>query len=341
MPVVKNGYYYISYRDPITKQPKQISTKLKATKDNLRFAKERERAFKEMLKQQPKITDEKLKLSELLYIYGKIKKLKSATFRSYRLAVKTFAKFCGDLPITTYTKQHYSQFLASCNGQGLSQNTIAIHTRSLYALFKYAYKQEIISKIIIEPLKSDDKPIEIIPINDLNIIFDELKKNKRLRHAYYFLKLALETGFRVSTLVSLKWDDIDWGNEIIYVPNIKGDRLDYFPLTSHIIEILEEYGIKETGKLFPYKSTDSLKFFYRLMKKLGMNYHLHQFRKTAITTWVNNNLSIFDVKTLAMHTDVKVTMKYYAKADMQRLKEALEGIKDKDYKKEHKIIKLA
>lgn len=132
--------------------------------------------------------------------------------------------------------------------------------------------------------------------------------------------MLLMTGLRITELINLSFDDIDFKENLIRVKNEKKDRIDYLPLYEELkIFILQEWKDR-TGRLFNYKSKESLKFFRRFLEKENMQgYSFHTLRKTFITKLINSGLSVFDVMTLARHKDIRTTLRHYTAAELQRI----------------------
>ena len=152
--------------------------------------------------------------------------------------------------------------------------------------------------------------------------FDEILEilHKRNIEQYRFIKFLRLTGFRVGEALALNWENVNFRSNRIVLQNIKMKRKDEFPLYDELRNFLFEFNEKE-GKIFPYKNSESLHFWWRLMKKTNYRYSLHSIRKTFATKLVNNKVSVFDTMKLLRHRNVATTMKYYTYADMQRLGE--------------------
>ena len=119
----------------------------------------------------------------------------------------------------------------------------------------------------------------------------------------------------------MEWKDIDLKKRIIAVKNAKDeDRIDYLPIYEELFKFIVEEFPEREGKVFDYKSGDSLKFFAKFLKREGFNhYSLHTLRKTYISRLVNSGFSVFDVMTLARHKNIKTTLEHYTEMELQRM----------------------
>lgn len=133
--------------------------------------------------------------------------------------------------------------------------------------------------------------------------------------------------------LSLKWEDIDWVNGFITASNVKKDREFFFPITDDLERLLNEIGVKKTGKVFNYTNSE-IRFFRRLQDSLLKNkdgpliskrYTLHQLRKTFITKLLEHGIPIHTVKALADHSNIQTTINYYAAVNVKKLKEELDS----------------
>jgi integrase len=143
-----------------------------------------------------------------------------------------------------------------------------------------------------------------------------------------FLLIA---GFRISSALALKWESIDYVNGFIIAPNVKKDREFFFPLTDDFKLLLTKMGRKKEVNVFNY-SEDGLMFFYRFQQaliapkdgtKITKRYTMHQLRKTFITKLLEQGIPIHIVKSLADHSNVSTTMKYYAAVNVQKMNEVM------------------
>ena len=176
----------------------------------------------------------------------------------------------------------------------------------------------------IENIKIEIKPIEIIPPKEFQQLLEYAKS--RNKEAYDFIKFLELTGFRKSSALDLRWEQINFKEKIIVAENVKKDRMFEFPLTDDLIKLFEGMKIRTEGKVFSY-GKDGLKFWYRYQRALAFPkvYGLHQIRKTFISRLVNEKYTLYDVAILADHRSITTTMKHYSKANINRIREQLNG----------------
>ena len=111
-----------------------------------------------------------------------------------------------------------------------------------------------------------------------------MAKNKQFKH---FILLLLFTGQRKSNILSLKWENINFHNNIMYLPDTKNNQPQQIPLTQQAINVFNNIGIREKGWVFPSKDSKSghLQNPKRLWKHLLSlaqikNLRMHDLRRT-------------------------------------------------------------
>lgn len=136
--------------------------------------------------------------------------------------------------------------------------------------------------------------------------------------------LMLQTGLRISEILSLKVNQIDVEHKRIKILG-KGKKLRTVIFTNDILTLLEEY-IKVRNTL-DIKDTDIL-FLSRNGKKMNRqnvgtnlkkyceragiekNIHPHCLRHTALTTMAESGMSIAKVSAIAGHSSTQITSRY-------------------------------
>ncbi|MFZ0453917.1 MAG: tyrosine-type recombinase/integrase [Ignavibacteriaceae bacterium] len=222
-------------------------------------------------------------------------------------------------PIGSITIEMIESVETNLLAKGCSKNTIASYFSKLKMMFDYFLNARYINYNPIPKRKMRPKKIVTVPEKEMLLILDNLKEKNRKHYKVIFLLLAL--GLRRSELVKLEWKDIDLKKKLVAVTNAKDEeRMDLLPIYDEVFDFfMTEFPVKE-GKVFDYKRGDSLKFFSRFLKDNGFNhYTLHTLRKTYISRLVNSGFSIFDVKTLARHKNIKTTLEHYTEMELQRI----------------------
>lgn len=234
--------------------------------------------------------------------------------------------------VKDYTTLDYMAFKSYLEKKmGYSKNSQSIYTRSLKRFFNWCIEVGFLETNIAKHAVGQElKPIKIVPENDLKLILAEIKKVGNLSGYHICLFLYL-SGFRISTVLALRWNDIIWNEGVIELPNVKSKRCDIYPLTKQVENLLRSMGAKKTGKIFPEYSDHRAvsKLFNRAQQRLirdkkineNAHYTIHQLRKSFATRMINSGLlTAYDVSLVAQHKNEQTTKRHYIKVEMERLK---------------------
>jgi len=141
-------------------------------------------------------------------------------------------------------------------------------------------------------------------------------------HFKAILICALNTGMRKGEIITLKWSNVDFNNNLITIDheNNKSKRTKRIPINSTLRQLLLEQKLKSRGnehvflnsKNEPYTRQDSLNRVFERVKKLAniMGLRFHDLRHTAATRMIENGANIVAVSKILGHSDIKTTMRY-------------------------------
>jgi integrase len=147
-----------------------------------------------------------------------------------------------------------------------------------------------------------------------------------------YLMLLLFTGLRRNEAMSLHWDNVDLKERILTIPDTKNGEPHALPLSNHLLDLLkdrqERWGSK--GWVFPsWSGKGHITYVQHVQNRLrekGVNFTLHDLRRTFITVAESLDISTYVVKRLANHKQSDVTGKHYIVHDITRLREPMERI---------------
>ena len=249
------------------------------------------------------------------------------------------------------TQSHIEQFLnylsnyKTSDGKILSNQTKTKSRKfaSVRALLKYFFKKDKISSNVadkVTPPKLREKEIIRLEIDEVSNLLNEvesgqgLTKNEKIFHKITekrdvaILTLFLGTGIRISELVGLDIDDIDFKQNAFTITRKGGNRVIlYFPdevktaLLSYLDTRLDNPNVSENEKAL-FLSLHNKRICIRQVEKLVKKYsqvvtplkHItpHKLRSTFGTNLYKETGDIYVVADVLGHKDVNTTKKYYA-----------------------------
>ncbi len=146
-----------------------------------------------------------------------------------------------------------------------------------------------------------------------------------------FVLLALYTGARKGNILSMSWENIDFGNKTWYIPDTKNGDPRNAVLTDDAIEILERRKKEAKGLwVFPSDTSKSGHFqeprkgWARIVKRSGLkNLRIHDLRRTCGSWMAINGASPYIIGKALNHKDPKSTA-IYARLNQDPVREHLE-----------------
>jgi integrase len=186
------------------------------------------------------------------------------------------------------------------------------------ALIKDFFKYCLLHKYLkVSPVLEFDK----LPTTDKRITFystEELKKIfsfddfPRAPGIFRFLFL---TGFRISDVYNLKWENINLKRRTISISMEKTEKEFNFPITEQLLTFLNKVP-RVNDKVFGLLTPNDLKKgVYNYLRKRAIEIGIkeptvHKLRHTFATQLLLNGVGIYEVSKLLGHSEIKMTEKY-------------------------------
>ena len=267
-------------------------------------------------------TDENLRIlkryKSCLMVEGKSEKTIEAYEYRIRHLIRTTNMRLRD--VGPYDIRYY---LAMLKNTGCCNRTLDVVRCYISSFYKWAVLEGIIDKSPCDPIKPI-KYTEEIKESFSDVDIEKLRSGCKNLKERAIVELLLSSGVRVSELVNMNIDDIDFRNNIVHVRHGKGDkeRITYMsPVASYYvlkyIESREDNYVElfrsRKGKL----SDGGVRY---LLKSIGdevgvYNVHPHRFRRTFATTLNNKGMPIQSIQHLMGHTKMDTTMIYVNVSD--------------------------
>lgn len=232
----------------------------------------------------------------------------------------------------TFSKDNVESFLFDLKKKGYTNNSVNAY---LKALKKYENTYQVDEIKCVKYLPKNRSTVSVLSSDELrrfmqltspfNIDYGAIKGFKMW--SVYFAVMMF-TGARCGEVDRLTVDDIDFGRDVIQLDGRKTKSPRDIPIQSELRKLLEWYIKKlDRDELFINTSAQERGRQFRLrLEQLGIKrkgltaYSLrHSFATRMIET---DNVSLFDVKSLMGHSDIKTTEQYYHRS-AKRLKKAI------------------
>lgn len=139
------------------------------------------------------------------------------------------------------------------------------------------------------------------------------------RRSFYYeiadlVEVLLDTGCRLSEMLNLRYDDVNYETNLISIWVNKGDRPRSIPMTTRVRSILKER--QRIHKIKPFTVTiyQAGKAWAWVRKEMGLandtEFVLHALRHTCATRLVNKGVDLYVVKEWLGHSSIQVTERY-------------------------------
>lgn len=266
-------------------------------------------------------------------------KLALQSIRSYKLAMSRAVTFFNDTPAKDITAKDIQKYLNTLASQGYSQKVVSNHRMVVNRILTHAVME---GDTDLNPCASAKTPTnlpkstrEAANRSDEQIIKDNVEQ-------WLFPFFALMTGMRKGEILALKWKDIDFNKNYIYVtksvahngnkPVIKtpkteaGNRI--VPLLTPLRNELlkrngkpDEYIISDDGKS-PLTNRRFITLYDNYRKATGITATAHQLRHSFATIAFEADLDPKSVQEILGHKQLSTTMDIYTQFREKKLSAA-------------------
>jgi integrase len=288
------------------------------------------KSYKQELKQkipESKPTIENLLFSEFLNIFEEkymLLEYSVGSLNTNRSRIKVhILPFFGKMKLKEIQSKNIRDFLNSSN-EGKENRSTCI--KLISAIFNKAIEWEFLPQDAINPCKG----VKLIPLrkmqnflreHELRKLEDALsRREEKNPYTVLALRLLLYTGARKNEILKLKWENIQFENNFIYLKEhktMKRSGARTIPLNARALEALKKVkrqfnnpyvfcGQKENQHL---KNIDNL--WRRVKNEIGLeNFRIHDIRHSFASFAIKGGASITTVAGLLGHADIKTTMRY-------------------------------
>lgn len=260
------------------------------------------------------------------------KKYSDLTIKNYERDIDYFLLFLDDNNINYISDVKYQtirKYLIHLHNHEYSKKTISRYISSLRTFFKYLYNENIILNnptILISNPKLDKKLPTFLYTNNLEKLLatPNIENQLGIRDSL-ILELLYSTGIRVSELINIKVNDVNFSDKRIKIKG-KGNKERYVLYGSICEQKLENYlknshpflDIKKSNYLILNKNGDKMTSRYieilikKYQKLAGININVtpHTLRHTFATHLLDGGADLKTVQELMGHESLSSTQVY-------------------------------
>jgi integrase len=317
----RSEYYHLEYFDETENRIKRISTKCKNKGAALKFLTD----FKNNLKQKPKVKFITLKDFEAEYLeYIKLN-FSNHYLTTVEVSFRLLQTNIGDIPLSKISVYQLEKFFTETfNRTKEGARTYLIALKSAFnKAIKWSYLSENPFTKIKLPSIPQNSPLFIDEIK-LNKILEKVN-NAMLNDLYIF---AYHTGARLGEIINLKWNQVSLAERLIKITNTdefttKGKKERVIPMNEKLFKLLKnripkyynlqdsEYVFNKDGiKLNSDYVSKKFKKAIRETKSINPKFHFHDLRHSFASNLAKNGVSLFIIKELLGHQDIRTTQIY-------------------------------
>lgn len=285
-------------------------------------------------------------LNQVFGDYLQVRKtLKQSTVINYQqILTKAFSSW-GNKPLISITKDKITrrhQQLGDVHGEAYAN----LAMRVLRALFNFAAGQyedtdgkSLVPENPVRRLSQTrawyrvERRQTLIKSHELAPWYSALEQtqNKVLRD---YLLLVLFTGLRRQEAATLKWDQIDLTNKTLIVHDTKNRQHHTLPLSDFLYTLLiSRREQRKNNYVFPGTGAaghiiEPRKQMAKVTELTGINFTVHDLRRTFITIAESLDISAYALKRLLNHKMTNDVTAGYIIADVERLRKPMQLITD-------------
>lgn len=316
--------WYISYYVNGRKFIEAAGTQKKFAEDALAKRKVQIREGKFFEIKEEKTFQEGVKLLRQTY-----SRLDPDTVRMYENGIKNLQKHPISYGTLKQAIQHIDDFIASRKEKGVTNSTINRDLETLKRIAKLANCMELYQAIKL--LKENEPRKRFLSREEIERLKKAIKESKS-SYLQLAVLIALDTGLRKNSVLSLKWDEVNLQAGYIE-KKTKGGKKVIIPLTNRLAEVLWRFREKQKvisldGYIFSRSDggcvADVKRAFKTACKKAGLeDVRWHDLRRTFGSHFVMATKDLVALQQLLGHSDFSVTRKHYAHLLDEHIVEAI------------------
>lgn len=293
-----------------------------------------------------------MKLKSLLYAYlDSIKpNIKRRTYLFYLQIIEIYITSDIDKCISGIDVESLNEYMYNMS-QKYSYSTVKLTKYLINRALEYGFNTKVIDtnlKITYKLKQLNFRHIDAFNKNDQDRLERYIIDNKK--YYYYGILISLYTGLRIGELVSLKWENIDFKEKIIFVESTTceisynhktiifedtpktNSSYRVIPISSTLIRLLRELLNNSTSQyVVSNKFGNRLNIrtyqqsFSNLLVRLNISHQgFHSLRHTFATRLLEKGIDIKTISELLGHSSPTITLDIYVHSSLENKRKAVD-----------------
>ena len=258
------------------------------------------------------------------------------TLTNYKVDLKDFSKFCGELSLEKIDYLLLRKYLAVLKEKSLGNRTVGRHLSALRSFFRFLARESIIKAnpiLMLSSPKLDKHLPSFMTEEEVNkLIESAFAKNEKdesgLRDRA-ILETFYSSGLRISELVSLSIDDVDFISGVVKAFG-KGKKERVVPIGDAALNAIRKYldkrkkqssalFLNKNGKRIGARGVRGIVEKYLKSAGIARGVSPHTFRHSFATHLLNRGADLRTVQELLGHANLSTTQ-IYTHLTTERLK---------------------
>jgi len=254
-----------------------------------------------------------------------IRNLSKQTVKGYIFSVEKFLEFSKKQGLNEESVKNYIQIkLENGNPSSVRKDLFAI---------KFFFEKVLKQKLILPNPKKNNILPEILTIDEIRKLIANTSNTKHK----LIIKLLYGTGLRVSEIVNLKKEDINFEESLIHIKLAKGKKDRFVKIPESISKELQKFSELEKGKyLFESNrggklTTSTIQAILKNAAKkarIKKRVYPHLLRHSFATHLLEQGTDLRIIQKLLGHSDIKTTQIYtqISQASIKNVKSPLDNL---------------
>lgn len=220
---------------------------------------------------------------------------------------------------STLTRQDIDDYITYRANNGIQPATTNRELASISALYRYFIREGLLTSNPCRYQSRRKQPKRLpntIPAEDLKAAYDN---SFGLVHVW--LGLLATTGIRISELLALRWEDIDFKSCSLEIMG-KGAKERIVFTSPEYLELMRQAYERHPaeGRIFNYDQRDARYMIWQALKPYSRAKQLspHAIRHTFATNLAGNGVNVVTIASILGHNQIDTTQKYIDMAQMDR-----------------------